>query len=307
MRGLYARRRSRLRFKDLYVPVRLVVPSPKRLEKESRKQGEIEKADGEQTDPNEPNFPIEGQITAGEGGDESGKAIIREEEVPGDGDAELAGEGGDESGIAIIPGDETPGDGDAELAGEGGEPEAGGAVEIRKGVENLGPIALWAVLQVAGSRKMTEDQYSSVRTMLSTVLQGVMTSESSAPQRLPHYRTITKEIRPTILGNLAVEGAEHKFDIDTTMAGARACRWPENPSKCRVFIASPMDYAAKDFASAYFFNRIQRMKENENPVVRARPWFYGPQQFIDVDDDANSGFEYAEAGDTVDMLQLPKE
>jgi len=180
----------------------------------------------------------------------------------------------------------------------------------------INPISLWALLQTSGTRKLTVDQYGSVRAMIRTLIPGL---EQNV--HLPHYRTITRTLRPLVLSRLAVPAQRLDLDTDLSKKGARASLLPGQGLKSRVSFVSPIEYAKADIRSTIFFNHLQNnanaMMENNNephthiadssPYISGREWFTGEPRMIGVggnfdaenDADVLPSFDTAEKGDTI--------
>jgi len=136
-------------------------------------------------------------------------------------------------------------DGEVEVFEEG---DFGGLCDIH-------PLVLWALLQTSGARKMTVDQYGSIRSMVNTLADGNV-GNPALLRSLPHYRTLTKSIRPIIMDRLAVPARDLKYTINVRKAGAHACRMRNTVETARVSFVSPVDIAVADFANPIFFKRL---------------------------------------------------
>ncbi len=201
---------------------------------------------------------------------------------------------------------------------------------------------LWALIATNGSRKISKDQYQSVRTIASTFsrlgasfwkLDFNEPELEFMPQRrlscLPHYKTLHSRYKPIVLHRLAVRGADFQETVDTSRAGARSASYSSlGQPQCPLRIILPSEYARMDIATgpvfdamcSTTFDALERKGVHEChtpcvsasdcvdvwPIVAARNWFYGAPRSINVDKcsivSANTSF--AERGDVVRVSLL---
>jgi len=206
---------------------------------------------------------------------------------------------------------------------EGGDGEGGDGDDdpVSDGIFNINPMTLWALLQTSGTRKLSVDQYDSVRSMISTLL-----PNAANDVHLPHYRTLMRTLRPTVLRELAVR--EQVFELDTRLSasGARANLIPGQGLKSRISFVPPIQYAKADMRSTIFFNNFRNLAESAaqhanlprtniadtSPFIAGREWFTEEMKMIDIggdfdpqnNNDIVPSFGFAEKHDTVKMRTM---
>jgi len=247
---------------------------------------------------------------SGDGGDEIVDGNEQGGDEVGDGDArgveetnnDDIGDIGENDALEEIEADDMDSGGDSE--GEGVEIE-------EEGILNTPPITIWALLQTGGSRRVSVEQYGSIRTMVSKMLPGSNVRVRS--RALPHYRTLMRKYRPIVMDQLAVKAVNIASEINTAKRGARACLMRKSSRFGRISFVDPIEYAVADFCNPLFLSRLKAsvqsgdtgvydaMAGDENPIVQAREWFYGAPKFIDVDARNGGCFNFAEAGDVIDI------
>ncbi len=195
---------------------------------------------------------------------------------------------------------------------------------------------LWAFLMTNGSRKLTKEQYQSIRGLASVFactnaaswnkagldlgLDGTLQKRSV----LPHYSTLDR-LKPLVLDHLAPRAVEHLEIVDESKAGARfESRLPSGEARITVRTILPTEYARADMSSPAVWAEMRStallhagtlgtsgQQETASPrtcidlmpVVRGRSWFYGQQKSMNVDCDSQSPSPspsaYAEKDDTV--------
>ena len=168
------------------------------------------------------------------------------------------------------------------------------------GLLGASPMVLWALLQTNGSRKLSVDQYSSVRHLMKAVseIPSDLGNDISRPVALPHYRTLSRSIRPLVLNMLSVKDQLLRLPVDLTRTGARADRLISNssPLSCVPFVP-PSEYAKADLQNRFFFYFLQypdrvpqgtdrfdvRFTSEDSALVRYREKFYGEPCWFEDD------------------------
>jgi len=232
-------------------------------------------------------------------------------------ESEETGEGEDDAydGHEVNAGN--TGEGDAleeshEGVGDPGGDGCGDLTEVEsEGILNIRPLIIWALLQTGGSRRVTVEQYQSIRTMITKILPGNAAVHRRA---LPHYRTLMRTYKPIIMEQLAVKAQFIASDINTGKRGARPCLMRKNSRFGRISYVPVREYAIADFCNPFFLQRLKGSMQGDivsrgghdmtfgdtNPIVQAREWFYGPPRFVDVEP-GEEGNNYAEAGDLINI------
>jgi len=178
-------------------------------------------------------------------------------------------------------------------------------VSYGNGLLEIPPLEIWALLQTTGHRKLSCEQFQSARGMLQTL--PMPEGAPKAASHLPHYRTISRRLKPLVLDNLALPATLVEFPIDTSVPGGKANRMPGPENKCRLSYVSLWEYARADMRNPIFFERLQRNVLHErtkdvdmSPLVYAREWFYGEPTFIGVDDALTPiHTQFAESDETI--------
>ncbi len=197
---------------------------------------------------------------------------------------------------------------------------------------------LWGLLVTNGSVKLTKSQYQSMR-MLSDAFRRIaqdpcclsatedMISLMSRKRiaSLPHYSTLFKKFKPILYKTLTVRGSSTLEKLSMRKAGARARYYSaDGEVLAPVHTILPSEYAREDIACDPVFKLMKKTSlvgaaaggdcVDRWPLVSSRAWFYGPRQYISVDECSKvaSNQPFAEAGDTISFsilgsLQLRRE
>ncbi len=205
--------------------------------------------------------------------------------------------------------------------------------------------ALWVIIMTNGNRKMTKNDYQSMRTVADAFGrmgqvswnasgQGSKKTEYSKQRitSLPHFETVHRKIKPTVLKHLAPRGKDFMVNVDLRKAGARfAANSPEGNPQTPVRVIFPSEYARADMATGPVFHhicstslenvyspRLQDVRPSISvsdcvdvwPIVAAKSWFYGLPRRISVDKDIssrNSKSSFAEKNDVVRVSLIGSE
>lgn len=161
---------------------------------------------------------------------------------------------------------------------------------------------LWSLLQTNGSRKLSVDQYNSLRSLLSADSESNVgcDEEKATKSSLPHYRTLSRTLRPFVLNELCVLSRTVKLPVDLKRTGARLCRnFSRSEPMTLVQYVSPLEYAVADVQNRFFlsenreagvysdeFDRFDVRFCSENaPIVQNRERFYGEPNWFEEDHD----------------------
>jgi len=177
--------------------------------------------------------------------------------------------------------------------------EGGHYLGRRTGLIEGSAAVLWSLLQINGSRRLTVDQYGSVRALMQgprLVGRALATSQSGI---LPHFTTLTRTILPNVLRVLAVHATEVLVPVDMSTRGAHTYRTIDGVPHARLSLVQPLEYAKYDMRDPQFFHELVESVAGaeEWPIIRGREYFYGPISDIELDADGNT----AEVGDVVSV------
>jgi len=267
-----------------------------------------------------------------EGNDPCGDSSEDEDAISDDGNpidipgiAEPAPDGNDFAIAVATPIPAQGPEGGSDDGGGGPEGDGGGDDDdddpVSDGILSENPMTLWALLQTSGTRKLSVDQYDSVRSMIRTLL-----PNAANDVHLPHYRTLMRNLRPKILRELAVREQLFELDARLSVTGARANLIPHQHLKSRISYVSPIEYAKADIRSTIFFNNFRNISESTaqhanlprtnlgdtSPYIAGREWFTEEMKMIDVggdfdpenNNDIVTSFDFAEKHDTVKMRTM---
>jgi len=222
---------------------------------------------------------------------------------------EVGEDGGDPAENEPLPGNDI--DDNDDMTGE--PPDSDPPAEATVGsVLDINPMSIWALIQTAGRRKLSCEQYESIRVMIRAV---ASLSTFNQHLKLPHYRTLTRGLKPRVMDNLAIPAHRLDLPIDVSVAGAKANRIQgSDPPQCRLSCISVWDYARFDVRNPIFFEHLKKanrsgletedlpntLSAESSRLIRNRAWFFGGPSHIGVESPPTEPlFQYAEQGDTI--------
>lgn len=180
--------------------------------------------------------------------------------------------------------------------------------------------ALWGSVMLSGTRKVTRDQYESIRGLAHRISDAL--TDDSRATRLPAFSSIHRTYRPRIYERLAVRSFLFRAPVQLRAAGLRPAQVNSDGTlRVPLKYTLPSEYARADLASpsvhsAMYASSLSGFRERSGiaelvpkpsdlcvdslPVVRDRAWFYDANHGFSVDScDWPVPCEFAQIGEHV--------